>query len=134
MRHGPFALADGDPEAVAFHLRPRPCGAVRPARTRSGHRRGAIEEMASAAMIMETFNNNLFAGKTALITGAASGIGAGVARCFAKLGAKVLLQDINAEGLAAMVEELGAATGGVTALEGDLSRPGAADAAFDAAL
>jgi NAD(P)-dependent dehydrogenase (short-subunit alcohol dehydrogenase family) len=85
-------------------------------------------------MILDTFNPRLFEGKTALITGAASGIGAGVARCFAKLGAKVLLQDINAAGLATMAEELRAAPGGVTALEGDLSQPRAADAAFDAAL
>jgi NAD(P)-dependent dehydrogenase (short-subunit alcohol dehydrogenase family) len=90
--------------------------------------------MASAAMILETFQEGLFAGKTALITGAASGIGAGVARCFAKLGAQVLLHDINAAGLAAMAEELSTAKGGVTTLEGDLSQPGAADTAFDAAL
>lgn len=90
--------------------------------------------MASAAMILDTFNDRLFAGKTALITGAARGIGAGVARCFAKLGAHVLLQDINAAGLAAMADELKTTPGGSTALQGDLSRSGAADAAFDAAL
>ena len=50
-------------------------------------------------MILSTFNNNLFDGKTALVTGAANGIGAGVARCFASLGARVLLQDIDAAGL-----------------------------------
>jgi len=85
-------------------------------------------------MITETFNERLFDGKTALVTGAASGIGAGVARCFAALGATVLLQDIDTAGLGAMSAELAAARGGIALLEGDLSQPGAADAVFDKAL
>lgn len=85
-------------------------------------------------MICETFNERLFEGKTALITGSATGIGAGVARCFAKLGATVLLQDINSVGLGSMAKELCAARGGVEVLEGDLSRPGEADSVFDRAL
>lgn len=90
--------------------------------------------MASSAMIMETFNNNLFEGKTALITGSANGIGAGVARCFAALGATVLLHDIDTTGLERMSRELASAKGGVGVLEGDLSKPGTADAVFDQAL
>jgi NAD(P)-dependent dehydrogenase (short-subunit alcohol dehydrogenase family) len=90
--------------------------------------------MASSAMIMETFNRTLFDGKTALITGAANGIGAGVARCFAALGATVLLHDIDMTGLERMSRELAAFEGDVHVLEGDLSKPGVADAVFDKAL
>lgn len=90
--------------------------------------------MASSAMIMETFNRTLFEGKTALITGAANGIGAGVARCFAALGATVLLQDIDMPGLERMSRELASFKSDVHVLEGDLSKPGVADAVFDKAL
>jgi NAD(P)-dependent dehydrogenase (short-subunit alcohol dehydrogenase family) len=90
--------------------------------------------MAGSAMIMETFDNNLFEGRTALITGSANGIGAGVARCFAALGATVLLHDIDTAGLERMSRELASAKGGVRVLEGDLSKPGIADAVFDKAL
>jgi NAD(P)-dependent dehydrogenase (short-subunit alcohol dehydrogenase family) len=85
-------------------------------------------------MIMETFNRALFEGKTALVTGAANGIGAGVARCFAALGASVLLQDIDMTGLERMSRELASAKGDVRVLAGDLSQPGVADAVFDEAL
>ncbi|MEI7601029.1 MAG: SDR family oxidoreductase [Aestuariivirga sp.] len=85
-------------------------------------------------MILETFNDCLFEGKTALVTGSASGIGAGIARCFAKLGATVLLQDMNSAGLRSMAKDLGSAKGGVAILEGDLSTPGVADTVFDNAL
>lgn len=90
--------------------------------------------MANSAVTMETFNRSLFEGKTALITGAANGIGAGVARCFAALGATVLLQDIDMTGLQRMSQELALFKSGVRALEGDLSKPGVADAVFDKAL
>src|ERR1700691_6194727 len=90
--------------------------------------------MASSAMIMETFNHALFEGKTALVTGAANGIGAGVARCFAALGATVLLQDIDIPGLERMSRELASVKGDVRVFAGDLSKPGVADAVFDEAL
>ena len=41
-------------------------------------------------------------GKSALITGAASGFGAGIARRFAAEGAKIVLMDINGPGAAEM--------------------------------
>ncbi|MCE0505810.1 SDR family oxidoreductase [Roseivivax sp. GX 12232] len=48
-------------------------------------------------------------GKSAIVTGAAGGIGAAVARRLAAGGAQVLLVDRNAEGLAAVAAEIGAA-------------------------
>jgi 3-oxoacyl-[acyl-carrier protein] reductase len=48
-------------------------------------------------------------GKTALVTGGASGFGAGIARKLLAEGAQVMIADINAEALAAMAGVLGAA-------------------------
>ena len=53
-------------------------------------------------------SKNRFDGKIAVITGAASGIGAATARLFASEGALLVLADINAEAGQAMVDELGA--------------------------
>lgn len=47
-----------------------------------------------------------FTGKTILIVGAASGIGADTARLLSKLGGNVVLADINPEGLNDVVEQL----------------------------
>jgi NAD(P)-dependent dehydrogenase (short-subunit alcohol dehydrogenase family) len=47
-------------------------------------------------------------GKIALITGAASGLGAATARMFAREGARVLLTDIDGDGAAEVAGELGA--------------------------
>ncbi len=52
-----------------------------------------------------------FNGETALVTGAASGIGAACARRFAQAGARVVLADVNADKCAATAAEIGAATG-----------------------
>jgi 3-hydroxybutyrate dehydrogenase len=47
-----------------------------------------------------------YAGKVVVLTGAASGIGRGLARAFAEQGATLVLLDRNAEALAAVVDEL----------------------------
>jgi NAD(P)-dependent dehydrogenase (short-subunit alcohol dehydrogenase family) len=46
-------------------------------------------------------------GKVAVITGAASGIGAACARAFAKTGARVVATDINSDGVASIADEVG---------------------------
>jgi NAD(P)-dependent dehydrogenase (short-subunit alcohol dehydrogenase family) len=59
-------------------------------------------------------------GKTAVVTGAGSGIGAATARLFARHGAKVHVADLNAEAAAAVAREIG---GGAVDHEVDVSRP-----------
>ncbi len=49
-------------------------------------------------------------GKTALVTGGASGFGAGIARIFAAEGARVMIADRNPAALAAMAVEIGVAS------------------------
>lgn len=46
-------------------------------------------------------------GKTAIVTGGASGFGAGIARKFAAEGARVMVADINADGAAEIAAEIG---------------------------
>ncbi|MEO8241074.1 MAG: SDR family oxidoreductase [bacterium] len=52
-----------------------------------------------------------FNGKTAIVTGAASGIGAAIARDLARFGAKVVLADMDDAGMAAVAAEITAAGG-----------------------
>ena len=47
-------------------------------------------------------------GKTAIVTGGASGFGAGIVRKFVAEGAKVMIADINGDGATALAKELGA--------------------------
>ncbi|WP_433340242.1 3-hydroxybutyrate dehydrogenase [Streptomyces sp. CA-253872] len=65
-------------------------------------------------------------GRTALVTGAASGIGRACALALAQAGARVLVVDVVAEG----AERVAAETGG-TAIVADLSDPGQVDALPD---
>jgi len=53
--------------------------------------------------------------KVAIVTGAASGFGAGIARQFAGEGAKVVIADLNLAGAEALAQELGAAAKAVRA-------------------
>ncbi len=48
-----------------------------------------------------------FDGRTAIVTGAAQGIGAGVPELLAARGARVVVADINEKGAAAVAAELG---------------------------
>ena len=50
------------------------------------------------------------AGKTALVTGAASGLGAAIAERFAMEGANVILTDIDTEGVTAQAKSIGPGT------------------------
>lgn len=63
-----------------------------------------------------------FTGKTALVTGAASGIGRAVARSFAAHGARVVLVDVDAEGLKTAAETITDAGGEALSLTADVSR------------
>lgn len=52
-------------------------------------------------------------GKTAIVTGAASGFGAGIARVFAREGARVMIADLNQDAAHALAAELGGLAQGV---------------------
>jgi 3-oxoacyl-[acyl-carrier protein] reductase len=70
----------------------------------------------------------LLDGDTALITGAASGIGRGIAKALAREGARLVLSDITAEAGGMLARELGA-----TFVAADLADPAAAGKLFAAA-
>lgn len=76
---------------------------------RSGHRRIHItvwkDIMGNEATWQEAITNNRFAGKTVIVTGAASGIGQATALRIAKEGGKVIAADISKERLDALVED-----------------------------
>lgn len=74
-----------------------------------------------------------FAGRVAVVTGASSGIGAGLARHAAKLGMKLVLADIAADRLAAFAEELRAAGAEVEAVVTDVAEPASVEALADTA-
>jgi NAD(P)-dependent dehydrogenase (short-subunit alcohol dehydrogenase family) len=57
-----------------------------------------------------------FDGRIAFVTGGAQGIGLGIARGLAKVGAKIVIVDVNAEAVAAAEKELAASTDVVAAV------------------
>jgi NAD(P)-dependent dehydrogenase (short-subunit alcohol dehydrogenase family) len=61
-----------------------------------------------------------FAGKVALVTGAAGGIGSATARKFAAAGAKVVVADIDEEGAGVTVEQIRSAGGDAAAVAVDV--------------
>ena len=71
------------------------------------------------------------AGKTAIITGAASGFGEGMAKRFAEEGAKVVVADLNTKDAERVAGEIGSTAIAVTA---DVSKKDDIDAAIKAAM
>jgi NAD(P)-dependent dehydrogenase (short-subunit alcohol dehydrogenase family) len=63
------------------------------------------------------------ASKTALVTGAASGIGAAIAGVFARAGARVFVGDCNEPGAKNVAEQIVAAGGNAVALKLDITNP-----------
>ena len=61
-------------------------------------------------------------GKIAIVTGAASGFGAGIARRFAVEGARVVVNDLDADGAQHIAAEIVASGGTALACAGDVSR------------
>ena len=68
-------------------------------------------------------------GKTALITGAARGIGRGIAHRYARAGASVGILDIEPGACQAVADEIQAAGGAAIALPADISQPEQVEAA-----
>ncbi len=70
-------------------------------------------------------------GKTALVTGGASGFGAEIVRRYVEEGAKVVILDLNGDGAAKVAGEAG---GGTIAVGGDVTKQGDIDSAVDQAI
>jgi 3-oxoacyl-[acyl-carrier protein] reductase len=70
-------------------------------------------------------------GKSALVTGAASGFGAEIARVFAREGAKVTIVDVNDEGAQKMAQEIGSSA---IAVRGDVTNRKDIEASVAAAV
>lgn len=77
------------------------------------------------------FASGLLAGKTALVTGASSGLGAHFARTLAGAGARVALAARRVERLEALADEIRAAGGEAHPVALDVARPDGVAAAFD---
>ena len=75
---------------------------------------------------------NLFAGETALVTGAASNIGRGIAKALAEQGASIIATDIDTDRGRSLVDEIQAANGKAEFLVSDLSLPSAPDSLLTA--
>ena len=73
-------------------------------------------------------------GRVAMLTGAARGIGAAAARCFAERGAHVVVCDVLADEGTALVDELGATGVKATFVHTDVADPASVEAAVQHAL
>ena len=62
-------------------------------------------------------------GKSAVVTGAAAGIGRATAELFAQEGARLVLADINTDGLSSLRDSLAHVTGDVAVVTADVSKP-----------
>lgn len=74
------------------------------------------------------------AGKVAFVTGAASGIGLGIAEALAQAGVKVMMSDIDGEALAREVARLAATNADVAGFRADVSLKAELQAAADATI
>ena len=79
-------------------------------------------------------NRQRFTGRVAIVTGAASGIGAATAESFAREGAKVVVADIDLEGAEVHAERLRQQGGETTAVRVDLGDVDSVRAMIDAAV
>jgi NAD(P)-dependent dehydrogenase (short-subunit alcohol dehydrogenase family) len=70
--------------------------------------------------------------KTALVTGAGSGIGAAIAQTFAEAGARVLVTDVDASAATATTAAIAATGGNARALKLDITNPAEISAALTA--
>jgi len=75
-----------------------------------------------------------FQGKTAVVTGAASGFGEAIAARFAREGASVVAADVNEEGGRRIVETIGREGGAARFVHTDVSQAAAVRAMIDTAL
>ncbi|MCF2133534.1 MULTISPECIES: 3-hydroxybutyrate dehydrogenase [Burkholderiaceae] len=79
---------------------------------------------------MSTLNTNL-SGKTAIVTGAASGIGREIARVYAQAGAAVGIADLNLEGAQAVAREIAEQGGRALGVAMDVTDEDAVNAGID---
>ncbi|MDB5617525.1 SDR family oxidoreductase [Tardiphaga sp.] len=70
-------------------------------------------------------------GLSAIVTGGASGFGAGIARAFVREGARVVILDLNADGARQVADDIG---DGAVALGGDVTKKADVDAAVNLAV
>lgn len=73
-------------------------------------------------------------GQVALVTGAATGIGEGIAHVLSRAGASVVIADLDAAGATRVAGAIAAGGGKAIAVEADLSALAGAEAAVDAAV
>ena len=75
-----------------------------------------------------------FSGHSVLVTGAASGIGAATARLLAANGLSVVVSDVQADAVQAVVKEIEQAGGKAVANVADVTQPDQLKAAVDCAI